>query len=91
MDTCQAGMKSTRQGYGAGPDVYATNSNVNRIAKLLRASPRPVGISLMPRSTSVVYHLTLLILVVGFALAFCGFAMARTAEPRSTSTQPFPA
>ncbi len=84
-------MKSTRQGCGAGPEVYATDRTVIRMTELLPASPRPVGVSFMPRSTSVVYHLTLLILVVGFALAFCGFAMARTAEPRSTSTQPFPA
>ncbi len=90
MDTCQAGMKSTWQGYGAGPEVYATNSTVNRVTKLLPVSPPPVGVSFMPQCTSVVYHLMLLILVVGFALAFCGFAMDRTAEPRSQSTQPFP-
>ncbi len=36
-------MKSTRQGCGAGPDVYATNRTVNRITKLLSALARSVG------------------------------------------------
>ena len=84
-------MKSTRQGCGAGPEVYATNSTVNRVTKLLPVSPRPVGVSFMPRSASVVHHVMFLILAAVSAMAFRGFAMARTAELRSKSTQPFPA
>ena len=45
----------------------------------------------IPRFTSVVYHLTLLILEVVLAMAFYGFAMSITAEVSSKSTQAFPA
>ena len=38
-DTCQAGTKSTRQGGGAGPEVYATNCTVNRTTRLRTPSP----------------------------------------------------
>jgi len=59
--------------------------------ELLPASPRSVGVSFMPQSTSVVYHLMLLIIAVILAMAFCGFAMAGTVELRSQLTQAFSA
>ena len=59
--------------------------------ELLPASPRSVGVSFMPQSTSVVYHLMLLIIAVILAMALCGFAMAGTVELRSQSTQAFSA
>ena len=45
----------------------------------------------MPRSRSAAYYLTLLILAVVLAMAFCGFAMSVTAEVGSKSTQVFAA
>ncbi len=79
-DTCQAGTKSTRQGGGAGPEVYATNCTVNRTTRLRPPSPIRDSGAILPGRMDIPKNVIAETCVVG------GIVALAVARPRPTAT-----